>query len=107
LGPAAQRRAAPERAEIDPAAIRNVLAEYLHVSDPPLRDAAQRALAGRAKRPSFRYRAQPSRPKCNRRSARRSRSARPAARSCDFMGGIAVEFFRPIPVEGFNEDITL
>jgi hypothetical protein len=24
-----------------------------------------------------------------------------------FMGGIAVEFFRPIPVEGFNEDITL
>ncbi|MGA8601819.1 MAG: PilZ domain-containing protein [Beijerinckiaceae bacterium] len=25
----------------------------------------------------------------------------------NFMGGIAVEFFRPIPVEGFNEDITL
>jgi hypothetical protein len=24
-----------------------------------------------------------------------------------FMGGIAVEFFRPIPVEGFNENVTL
>jgi hypothetical protein len=24
-----------------------------------------------------------------------------------FSGGIAVEFFRPIPVEGFNENITL
>jgi hypothetical protein len=24
-----------------------------------------------------------------------------------FMGGVAVEFFRPIPVEGFNENITL
>jgi hypothetical protein len=24
-----------------------------------------------------------------------------------FMGGIAVEFFRPIPVESFNENITL